>query len=136
MSYFPTFPTKWQFFLLLSYFSRFCPTFLLFLRFSLRNAPKMPKSTYMLQFSIKTAHKKIGGAMRLSCRLSCCAAQISKIPTFLVQFLLFSENPTKFLLNFVHSYHPTFKTPKELDTQLICIKQRVAPPKILHNPSD
>ena len=30
VSYFPTFPTKWLFFLLLSYFSRFCPTFLLF----------------------------------------------------------------------------------------------------------
>ena len=45
--------------------------------------------------------------------LSRCATQISKIPTFFVWFLLFSEIPTKFLLIFFHSYR---KTPKELDT--------------------
>ena len=59
--------------------------------------------------------------------LSCCATyplnwdrldpslkQISRIPTFLVRFLLLKENPTKFLLIFCHSYGPNFKTPEVL----------------------
>ena len=63
-SYFPTFPTKWLFFLLLSYFSRFCPT--IFIKKCPQNVQKYIYATICHKKSKKNSAARRGAIkMRL-----------------------------------------------------------------------
>ena len=86
-------------FLLNGYFSYFCPTFRGFvLLFSLRNAPKMSKSTFMLQFAIKKSKTNSAarrGAIKMRLGWAAAPRNYQKFLPFLFDSYFFQ----KFLLN-------------------------------------
>ena len=105
VSYFPTFPTKWLFFLLLSYFSRFCPT--IFIKKCPQNVQKYIYATICHKKSKKNSAAR-RGAIKMRLGWAAAPSNYQKFLPFLFDSYFFSENPTKFLLNLSHSYRPTF----------------------------